>query len=273
MPRINYFKKICQNYGMNIVSLLSKTHTMKGILTTVLMINLMVTSCSTGKKALQHNQETNQVQNKQNSMLATYLLKSADGEFQEMQLTLNEGGSYRFYVSVESDDYGWVINDISGTYTLDKDKQAVKFDKQLKEYGISSLKVGEKQLIQDDKVFVAVQVDNELTEKYWKLVSINGKKINRNHIVDREPYLLLKSIFNRVNGHDGCNSFGGQFVLDENTITFKHVFSTMMACPNLLSFEHYLSILNSGKLTYKQNDDSLTLSSGKDKLVFEAVYF
>jgi heat shock protein HslJ len=69
-----------------------------------------------------------------------------------------------------------------------------------------------------------------------------------------------------ANGNGGCNSFGGQYVAQGNTLTFSHIISTMMACggpdgDDVMTQERaMLSILN-GQVRVSIVDDALALTA------------
>lgn len=69
-----------------------------------------------------------------------------------------------------------------------------------------------------------------ITEKYWKLVELNGKplpSIKR----EKEPFLVLKDKGKNFGGHGGCNTLLGKYELGErNKVTFSDLVTTMMAC-------------------------------------------
>lgn len=69
-----------------------------------------------------------------------------------------------------------------------------------------------------------------ITEKYWKLVELNGKplpSIKR----EKEPFLVLKDKGKNFGGHGGCNTLLGKYELGErNKIAFSDLVTTMMAC-------------------------------------------
>ena len=70
-----------------------------------------------------------------------------------------------------------------------------------------------------------VEKTSEITEKYWKLIEINGQKVTAENATAKEPHLILKSEENRVNGNGGCNSFFGTYELQTNTnrISFSKI--------------------------------------------------
>lgn len=112
-----------------------------------------------------------------------------------------------------------------------------------------------------------------ITEKYWKLVELNGQPVPK---LEREPYLILKAEGNRVNGFGGCNNFGGTYTLDEaaSRISFGHMASTMMACAQGMEVEGAFHEVLGKADNYSLNGDSMTLNRARMAPLarFEAVY-
>jgi heat shock protein HslJ len=70
-----------------------------------------------------------------------------------------------------------------------------------------------------------------LSRTNWQVIEINGSVITST--MKRKPYLKF-SEDNKVSGFAGCNGFGGNYTLKNNsTITIDNVISTKMACPDL----------------------------------------
>lgn len=72
----------------------------------------------------------------------------------------------------------------------------------------------------------------ELTNKYWKLIEINGKKAI-SFEDQTEPHIILRSENKEyfLSGSDGCNRLIGMMDITEKGIQFKNIGSTMMLCP------------------------------------------
>ena len=81
--------------------------------------------------------------------------------------------------------------------------------------------------------FYNLKKDNlVITEKYWKLVELNGKPLP-NVSREKEPFLVLKDKGKNFGGNAGCNTLLGKYELgDRNKISFSDLVTTMMACPN-----------------------------------------
>ncbi|WP_299382311.1 META domain-containing protein [uncultured Lacinutrix sp.] len=118
-------------------------------------------------------------------------------------------------------------------------------------------------------------ISDTITEKYWKLKTLNGREVTMVENQTRETYFILKSEDNRLKGFAGCNTFGGTFTLEKgNSIRFTNVLSTLMACPDVVVNEtEFLKVFNLAD-HYTIKDDVLSLNIGKRAplAVFEAVY-
>jgi len=82
---------------------------------------------------------------------------------------------------------------------------------------------------------VKTQPPDGITEKYWKLIEINGKPVVWDESATREAFIILKDENNRVNGNGGCNTLYGTYEIDKTAyrIKFSQMASTMMACLNM----------------------------------------
>lgn len=210
-----------------------------------------------------------------------YLFSDEDYKKPEIQLTLNENGTYKLIVAaIEADNINTYLE---GKFEWDKQGRTIHFDKEIPHLNINSLLVGENKLfitkdsegIKLDYLpqFQKIKTDSNLTEKYWKLISINKREVTKDDFTAKEPHLKFRSEFNRVNGNDGCNGFGGVYFLEGNKIKFDKMISTMMACPDSFVFNEFMKNLRE-EVTYKIIDEeTLVLSSGSDVMKFKAIYF
>lgn len=121
--------------------------------------------------------------------------------------------------------------------------------------------------------YVMAKQGEGVTEKYWKLVELNGRPVPA---LDREPHFILKAQDKSVIGFGGCNRFSGSFTLDESAarIRFGQVASTMMACSTGMDVEsEFHKVLNTAD-NYSLHGDTLTLNRARMAPLarFEAVY-
>ena len=90
----------------------------------------------------------------------------------------------------------------------------------------------------------ASTITSDITEKYWKLVELNGQKITPNENQTKEPHFILKREENRVMGHGGCNSFHGTYeLLEGGRIRFSKIASSLMACDVMETEKQFLQVL------------------------------
>jgi len=71
--------------------------------------------------------------------------------------------------------------------------------------------------------------DRPLTNTYWKLIELGGKKAEV-YENQREPNLILKTEKNAVGGSGGCNNFAGSYTIDGPKLTFSPLASTRKMC-------------------------------------------
>lgn len=126
-------------------------------------------------------------------------------------------------------------------------------------------------------VFRKVEKPTEdITEKYWKLKTLEGKEVKMSKNQEREVYFMLKTNDNSVIGFAGCNSFSGNYTLEEgNRIRFSKMVSTLMACPDVdINEVEFLKVFEIAD-NYRITGDQLELYVGRRAplAVFEAVYF
>lgn len=120
-----------------------------------------------------------------------------------------------------------------------------------------------------------VNQDNEITEKYWKLKTLEGQDVTMADNQEREQFFTLKTNENRIAGFAGCNAITGEYKLEEgNRIRFSNVGTTMKACPDVdVNESEFLEVFNLAD-NYTIKDDVLSLNVGRRAplAVFEAVY-
>lgn len=126
-------------------------------------------------------------------------------------------------------------------------------------------------------VFKKVEKPNDgITEKYWKLKTLEGQDIKMGLNQEREIYFTLKTQDNQVTGFAGCNRISGTYKLEEgNRIRFSQMATTLMACPDVdFNEAEFLKVFELAD-NYTIVDDVLSLNVGRRAplAVFEAVYF
>jgi copper homeostasis protein (lipoprotein) len=105
--------------------------------------------------------------------------------------------------------------------------------------------------------------DGLITEKYWKLIELNGKPITSVAGQPHEPYFILKLQERRVNGNGGCNTFFGTYEMTEGwQIRFSKMGSTMMACADVAYERDFLAVFNAAD-NYTVKSDTLSLNKAR----------
>jgi copper homeostasis protein (lipoprotein) len=116
---------------------------------------------------------------------------------------------------------------------------------------------------QETYILKKVSFDNIITEKYWKLIELNGKKFTLTGNQKKEPYFILKNENNRVTGFTGCNSFNGSYEISAgNRIRFSKTISTMMACMDVDYENNYLRVFDVAD-NYSLKGDTLSLNKAR----------
>jgi len=120
---------------------------------------------------------------------------------------------------------------------------------------------------------VKPQPENSITEKYWKLIEINGKPVEAT--TPREAFIILKNEDQRINGNGGCNTLNGTYeIAPGNRIKFSQMASTMMACLNMEIEEELKKALEMAD-NYNLSEDGKFLSLNRARMAplarFESV--
>jgi heat shock protein HslJ len=104
----------------------------------------------------------------------------------------------------------------------------------------------------------------------WTLVSY-GDPANPQPVVGTTPITLIFSDTG-VGGNAGCNTFGGSFQFDRNSLTISQVVSTLMACTDQAVMEQETAFLNalSSASTFQINGSQLQINYADGVLNFTA---
>jgi putative lipoprotein len=122
---------------------------------------------------------------------------------------------------------------------------------------------------------VSVNPLAELTNTYWKLLSLNEADIVMAEEQTREAFLQLRDDTKSVKGFAGCNAFTGSYTVNGNDLDFGPLAATRKACPAGMNTEtEFLQVLD-GVAYYSIHEEALTLLNEQKKPVarFVAVYF
>lgn len=251
----------------------------------IVLLAVVVGSCKSQQQVSQ--QQVPDGHNSQNSVdwsgVYRGVLPCADCEGIAIELELNTDHSYKLAYQYQGSDmdvireegkFEW--DDSGSKITLNGEKAMVR-----------RLQVGENQLFSLDgdgnritgelaEMFILKKkgFDQKITEKYWKLLSLNGKPIEMKDTQTREAHFILKENSNTVNGNTGCNGMRGSYSLDSmDKIEFSQMLSTRMACMDVPYEGEFLKVFEQAD-NYSISGDNLVLKSADKELAsFVAVWF
>jgi uncharacterized membrane protein/heat shock protein HslJ len=109
--------------------------------------------------------------------------------------------------------------------------------------------------------------DYRLTD-IWAIVEVNNTQINASNYQNNAPQLEINSFNKTVFGTDGCNTFRGSIVNEENKLFFGPMASTLMVCNENEEIATAINIaLSKNRLTYSLIDNHLTIFSNQEKIM------
>jgi heat shock protein HslJ len=157
------------------------------------------------------------------------------------------------------------INTVSPLYALDLASDPATLT-QLDNQG--------KTLAADATGYILKKFPSEITETYWKLVSLYGKPVIWTGDIKREPHIILQLEGAKVFGHSGTNTFAGTYtVKDDRLLTFSPMRSTMIASPNMkIEMEFYKALGETTSYQLEEDRFSIGVKDRQPAAVFEAVY-
>ena len=114
--------------------------------------------------------------------------------------------------------------------------------------------------------------DGSLTETYWKLLTLNGKKVHLG-AGEKELQMVLKET-GKVNGFSGCNRFMGSFHRQGTQLQFGPLAATMMMCAETMEQEQmFLKAMESSDNYIIQEEILRIYNDEKIEILrFESVY-
>ena len=208
----------------------------------------------------------------------------ADCEGIETEIILNQNSSFiigRKYLG-KSD----AVVSNSGTFSWNKAGNTITLNEAGNDAKHNQYLVGENSLTKLDadgkkieSSFAAmyelkkVAIDMGITDKYWKLVELNGQKIPAPEAGGKEAHFVLSTSEKKIHGNNGCNGFNGSYELMEgNRIQFSKMATTMMACMNVPYDNEYLKVFEmADNYTIQGNTLSLNKARMAPLARFEAV--
>ncbi len=118
---------------------------------------------------------------------------------------------------------------------------------------------------------------SSLTNTYWKLVELDGKKINHHSMGSEQQaisdlYFIIKKD-NVISGFSGCNKFSGNLSSNDKKIKIGPLMMTRMACP-AMEIEHQFNTRLTKADNYQIKGESLELFQDDSSVAkFIAIYF
>jgi putative lipoprotein len=115
----------------------------------------------------------------------------------------------------------------------------------------------------------------ELTNRYWKLVSLNETDAVMVEAQEKEAFLQLRDDIKSVKGFAGCNTFTGSYTVNDNDLSFRPLAATRKACPAGMETETEFFQVLDGTTHFSVHEETLTLLNERKKPVarLAAVYF
>jgi heat shock protein HslJ len=126
---------------------------------------------------------------------------------------------------------------------------------------------GKKDAVEDAKSGKMLKdATNEIKNKYWKLVELNGETVKYNENIKTIHLTFHEN--GLIDGCLGCNKFRGDYTIDEkNNLKISNLIGTKMFCEQASEIEkEIIKILNLVN-NYKINKDG-TLSINNDSTTF-----
>lgn len=95
----------------------------------------------------------------------------------------------------------------------------------------------------------------------WELISYGDASNSTLALPDTETSINFGAD-SQFGGTVGCNTFGGEYTVNDDQVTFSGIFSTLMFCEETSNQEsEVLAILSDKTLSFSSSGDQLTLTS------------
>ena len=95
------------------------------------------------------------------------------------------------------------------------------------------------------------------TDTYWQVAQLNN--INIITLSEKKPFVIFHAD-KRVSGHAGCNGFGGEYIIiNESELQVGSLIGTQMACDDLENENNLKRVLENTR-KFAIRSDSLILS-------------
>lgn len=117
-------------------------------------------------------------------------------------------------------------------------------------------------------------MDDGITEKYWKLIELNGQSVETREN-RKEIHMILKDRDSLVTGFGGCNSLSGTYELNktQSRLKFSGIRATLMACADMETEQKFHAmLLKIDNYTLKKDTLSLNKARMAPLAKFKVVY-
>ncbi|MBN8788951.1 MAG: META domain-containing protein [Terrimonas sp.] len=123
----------------------------------------------------------------------------------------------------------------------------------------------------DSYIGNGIQIPEDLLNKEWKLVELNGSSIVLDPGFREYPHLKLTNLVS-TGGNLGCNGFGASVHISAaDSIKISGIIATEMACPNLEVERRFAEALENAR-TFRIQADTLLLHNDKKELIARLVH-
>jgi len=193
----------------------------------------------------------------------------------EMVTLLSLQPDLTYIMQTAATDVGAPVTESDGSFSWSGDKIVLKDSKTGSK---TTFKADENSLKETGKTVPFFRIQPEsITDKYWKLIELNGKPVVLDESFKREAFIILRNEGQRVNGNSGCNTFTGTFETDAaaKRIKFSQMATSMMMCLNM-EIEDAMKKVFEVADNYSLSPDGKYLSLNRARMAplarFEVVY-
>jgi heat shock protein HslJ len=246
----------------------------------ILLIALLA-SCKTGKNAKLQDM---------NTLYKKWELSTIDGkkvnEVNPIYIQLKEDNNVSGYIGCNTVNGSYTINGKKIQFTQLATTRKACMDMNMEKNVLAVLDAASSFKLNDGKLILFVNgkeaatfsemSEAEISNKYWKLLELNGKEVKMTDNQEREQFVMFTNE-GTVSGFAGCNHFNGFYKLSEGkkiTVDDK-ISSTLKTCPDVdVDESSYIKAI-AGATSFKIIGEKMELF-GKDEVklaVFEVVYF
>ena len=180
-----------------------------------------------------------------------------------IQTRIDIGADFTYTLQTRYIDRSDEVFASSGKYKWDAAGKTATFDNQLIgkclfENNILYVLVdGKKNEDTNAENYKLTKVDQNLVEKYWKLLELHGNPIASANS-SKEAHIIFHIDGNRFSGDAGCNRFMGSYQTKEpNRIVLSSAAATMMMCLDMETEAKFLQMLETVDSYSVQNDTLL----------------